>query len=54
MTYMWDLKYDTNEIIYETEMDSHTQRTDVWLPRGKGVEEEWNGSLGLAGANYCI
>ena len=24
---MWNLKYNTNEIIYETEIDSQTQRT---------------------------
>ena len=35
---MWNLKYDTNELIYETETDSQTQRTDLWLPRWK---EEW-------------
>ena len=29
ITYMWNLKYDTNELIYETE-------TDLWLPRGRG------------------
>ena len=34
---MWDLKYDTNELTYETETDSQTQRIDLWLPRGKGV-----------------
>ena len=22
ITYMWDLEYDTNELIYETEIDS--------------------------------
>ena len=32
-TYMWNLKYDTNEHIYET--DSETQRTDLRLPRGR-------------------
>ena len=31
---MWDLKYDPNELIYETEADSQTQRTDSWLPMG--------------------
>ena len=36
ITYMWNLKYDTNEPIYETETDSWTQRTDLWLPRGRG------------------
>ena len=24
ITYMWDLKYDTNELIYKTEIDSQT------------------------------
>ena len=24
ITYMWNLTYDTNELIYETETDSHT------------------------------
>ena len=37
MTQM-NLKYDPNEPIYETEADSQTQRTDLWLPRqGVGV-----------------
>ena len=31
---MWNLKYNTNEHIYETETDSQTQRIDLWLPRG--------------------
>ena len=48
ITYMWNLKYETNELIYKTETDSQTQRTDLWLPRGR----EWIGSLGLADANY--
>ena len=29
ITYVWNLKYDTNEIIYETETDSQTQRALV-------------------------
>ena len=33
---MWNLKYETNELIYEIETDSQTQRTDLWLPRGWG------------------
>ena len=32
ITYMWNLKYDTNELIYETETDSQTWRTDLWFP----------------------
>ena len=40
---MWNLKYDTNEPIYETETDSQTWRTDLWLPRGRerGREMDW-------------
>ena len=37
ITYMWYLKYDTNEPIYRTEIDSQTQRTDWCLPRGRGL-----------------
>ena len=29
ITNMWTLKYDTNELIYETETDSQTQRLDL-------------------------
>ena len=49
---MWNLKYDTHKLIYETETDSQTQRTDLRLPRGVG--EGRIGSLGLVGANYYI
>ena len=52
ITYMQNLKYDTNEHIYETELDSQTQRTDSWLPRVSGGGEKWIGSLGLANENY--
>ena len=34
ITYMWNINYDTNELTYETEKDSHTQRTDLWLQGG--------------------
>ena len=30
---MWNLKSDTNELIYKTESDSQTQRTNLWLPQ---------------------
>ena len=45
-TYMWNLKYDENELIYETETESWTWRTDQWFPRGKGFIEGWSGRLG--------
>ena len=31
----WNPKYDTKELIYKTETDTQTQRTDLWLPRGR-------------------
>ena len=34
--YMGKLKYNTKELIYETESDSQTKRTDLRLPRGRG------------------
>ena len=39
ITYMWNLKNDTNELIYKTETDSQTQKANVWLPKGKGGGE---------------
>ena len=49
---MWNLKYDTNEPINETEVDSQTQRSDLWLPPQQPQREGWIGSLGLVDANY--
>ena len=42
-TYMWNLKYDINELIYKTETDSQTQRTELLLPsaRGGGSGMDW-------------
>ena len=37
-TYMWDPKYDTNELMDEKETDSQTERTDLGLPRGRAGE----------------
>ena len=48
---MWNLKYNTNELIYETETDSQTQRTDLVAKGERGLGEGWIGSLGLADAN---
>ena len=42
---MWSLKYDANELIYETETDCR-QRKDLWLPRQRGEGEEWTGVWG--------
>ena len=35
ITRIWNLKYDRNELIYETEADSQTKKTSLWLPKGK-------------------
>ena len=45
ITYMWKLKYDTNELIYKTETDSQTQKKNLWLPKGKGWERNKLGVL---------
>ena len=34
---MWNLKNYTNESIYKTDTDSQTQKTNLWLPKGKYV-----------------
>ena len=52
ITYIWNLKYDTNELIYKTETESHRHREQTCGHQGGGVwGEEWIGSLGLADAN---
>ena len=48
---MQNLKYDTNELIYQTEIDSQTLKTNLWLPKGKSGEEQIR-SVGLADTNY--
>ena len=35
VSYMQNLKHDTNEFIYKTETDSQTQKTNLRLPKGK-------------------
>ena len=44
---MWNLKYDINELIYKTETDSQTHRTDLRLPRRwRGVgETDWESGI---------
>ena len=39
IAYMWNLKKNgTNEPIYKTEIESQTQKTNLWIPRGKKRE----------------
>ena len=35
ITFWWNLKYGTDELIYKTETDSQTKKTKLWLPKGK-------------------
>ena len=36
---MWNIKYDINKHVYETETDLQIKRTDLWLPSGReGLE----------------
>ena len=37
ITYMWNLKNDTNELIYKTETDSQISKSNLQLPKGKCV-----------------
>ena len=54
ITYTWNLKYDTNEHICETETRlTETENTFV-VAKGEGAGEGWIGNLGLADANYYI
>ena len=42
INYMWNIKYDTNELIYKTETDSWMWKTDLCLPRGTSRgEKDW-------------
>ena len=53
ITYRWNLKYDTNELIYET--DSQIQRYSCQGGgRGEVDGEGGIGSLGLADANWYL
>ena len=51
---MSNLKYGTNEVIYKTETDLQTQKTDIQLPSGSREDEGWIGHLELVDANYYI
>ena len=50
---MWNLKHDTNEPIYEAEIESGRENR-LLVPRGRRVRGKWTGSLGLADANWYV
>ena len=39
---MWNLKYDINELIYETETEPQTQSTALWLLWWEGKIGSWD------------
>ena len=49
---MWNLKYDTNELIYQTETLMDIENKLMVTKGEKGVGK--NRSLGLADTNYYI
>ena len=48
VTYMWNLKYGTNEPIYKTETNSHREQTCGCQVGLKGEGEDWE-----FGVNGC-
>ena len=42
MAYMWNLKYDTNELIYKTETDSQTENKLI-IAKGKRGRDKLGG-----------
>ena len=48
ITYMWNLKCNTKEPVYNIETDSQTQRADLRLPRGRDLGDGRSGESGLA------
>ena len=52
ITHIWNLilKNDTNELIYKTETDIQTEKTNLWLPKGKCQGGRINQELGM---NTC-
>ena len=37
---IWNLKNNTSEIIYKTETDTQAQKTNLYLPKGKGGRDK--------------
>ena len=46
ITYMQNLNYGTNEPFYEIEINSQTQTSDLWLPRGSRGDRDTLGVWG--------
>ena len=41
ITYMWNLKFETNEFTYKTEIDILRQQTNLWLPKEKRERDKF-------------
>ena len=52
ITYMWNQKNYTNELTYKTERDPQTQKTNLWLPKGKGQKKGENIQTTIYKINY--
>ena len=37
---MWTLKNNTNELMYKAEANSQIQKTNLWLPKWRGVRRD--------------
>ena len=48
------LKENTNEMIYKIEIDSQTQKTNLWLPKGKGGGINWVLGINRYALQYII
>ena len=53
INYMWNPKYDANELILERERLTDIENKPV-VAHGDGERRGWTGSLGLADANYYM
>ena len=48
-------KNDINDLIYKTETDSQIQKTNLWVPKGKGeINYEFGILYIVADTNYYI
>ena len=39
ITYMWNLKYYTNVLVYKIETDSQTSKPNLGFPKGEGEDK---------------
>ena len=55
-TDLWNLKYNTDELVYKTGTDSQTQRIDLWLQEraGLGAEASRRKALHIAWTNKVL